>query len=90
MQVLPIDCYRYRYRTLTLAKSMYIGAEIILSFLAIDQLSQTIHIAIALLVAIVRLVRQIHLHATLHSLGYAVRDDTLCEWRNQKREREMN
>lgn len=66
---------------------MNIGAEIILALLAIHQLSQTIDIAIALLVAIIGLVRQIYLHATLYSLGYAVRDDTLCE---EKKETKQN
>lgn len=66
---------------------MNIGAEIILALLAIDQLTQSINIAVALLVAIIGLVRQIYLHATLHSLGYAVRDDTLCK---EKKETKQN
>lgn len=66
---------------------MNIGAEIILAFLAIHQLSKSIDIAIALLVSIIGLVRQIYLHATLHSLGYAVRDDTLYK---EKKETKQN
>lgn len=66
---------------------MNIGAEIILALLAIHQLSKSIDIAIALLVAVIGLVRQIYLHATLHSLGYAVRDDTLCK---EKKETKQN
>lgn len=66
---------------------MNIGAEIVFAFLAIHQLSKSIDIAIALLVAVIGLVRQIYLHATLYSLGYAVRDDTLCK---EKKETKQN
>lgn len=71
--------HKYSQYRLTFAKAMYIGAEIVLALLSVHQLAQPIDIAIALLVAIVGLVREIHLHATLHALGYAIRNNALCK-----------
>jgi len=42
---------------LTFAKAMDIGTEIVLALLAIHQLTQSIHIAVTLLISIVGLVR---------------------------------
>lgn len=58
---------------------MYIRAEIVLALLSVHQLTQAVDIAIALLVAIVGLVRKIHFHATLHAFGYAIRNNALCK-----------
>lgn len=62
---------------LTLSESMDVGAEVVLTLLPIHQLTKSVHIAIALLVAIVGFIRQIHLHAALHALRNAVRHDAL-------------
>lgn len=63
---------------LTFSKSVDITPEVISSLLAVDQLAQPSDHAIALLHAIVSLVRQIHLSSALNTFRYAIRQQSLC------------
>lgn len=69
----------HTYPTVITFTKPIVHAEVVLATLSVHQLTQSIHKAVALFLSIISFVRQIDFHATLHALGNAVGDNSLCK-----------